>query len=182
MLSGFRFMVYFLLMSNYKYKRIFILGDAGRGKTTFAAKLSEHTGIPHYSTDDFFWKVKFTVPNDREKSVEEINPIYDRDTWIMEGTTRRLIVKGLEKADIIYWLKFENILYQYYFLIKRSLTRKNENFIDLWNLLKHVTYKKYKKGYGNHLPSLEELLKPYKEKIVVLSSMREIDTVWESIK
>lgn len=169
-------------MSNYLHKKIFILGDAGRGKTTFAAKLSEHTGIPHYSTDDFFWKVKFSVPNDREKSVEEINPIYDKDEWIMEGATRRLIVKGLEKADVIYWLKFENILYQYYFLIKRSLTRKNENFIDLWNLLKHVTYKKYKKGYGAHMPSLNELLGPYKDKTVVLSSMKEVDKVWESIK
>lgn len=118
-------------MSNYPHKKIFILGDAGRGKTAFAGKLSKHTDIPYYSTDDFFWKVKFTVPNDREKSVEEINPIYDKEEWIMEGTTRRLIIKGLEKADIIYWFKFKNILYQYYFLIRRCFTRKEERLIDL---------------------------------------------------
>lgn len=168
-------------MTEYKHKKIFILGDAGRGKTTFAQKLSEKIKIPHYSTDDFFWKIKFTVPNDREKSVEEINPIYDKKEWIMEGTTRRLIVKGLEKADIIYFLKFKNIFYQYYFLIKRNLTRKNERLIDLWNLLKHITYKKYKRGYGNHLPPLEELLEPYKNKVVVLSSMKEINKTLESI-
>jgi len=164
------------------HKKIFVVGDGGRGKTTFAAKLSEHTGIPYYSTDDFFWKVKFTVPNDREKSVEEINPIYDKDEWIMEGTTRRLIIKGLEKADVIYWFKFKNILFQYYYLIKRSLSRKNERWVDLWELLKHVTYKKYKKGYGNHTAPLGELLEPYKNKIVVVSSMKSINKLIDSSK
>ena len=169
-------------MSHYAYKKIFIVGDGGRGKTTFAGKLSDHTGIPYYSTDDFFWKVKFTIPNDKEKSVEEINPIYDKDEWIMEGTTRRLIVRGLEKADIIYWFKFKNILYQYYFLIKRSLTRKNERWVDLWNLLKHVTYKKYKKGYGNHTAPLRELLEPYANKIVMIYSMKQINKIIDGIE
>lgn len=163
------------------HRKIFIVGDGGRGKTTFALKLSKHTGIPFYSTDDFFWKVKFTVPNDKEKSVEEINPIYDQEKWIMEGSTRRLIIKGLEKADIIYWFKFKNIIYQYFYLIRRSLTRKNERLIDLWNLLKHVTYKKYKKGYGNHAPQLRELLEPYKDKIVVVDSVKQIDSTINSL-
>lgn len=164
-------------MHKHTHRKIFILGDAGRGKTTFAKKLSEHTKIPYYSTDDFFWKVKFTVLNDREKSVEEINQIYDKDEWIMEGTTRRLMVKGFEKVDIIYHFKFNNILYQYYSLIKRNLTGKDEKFSDLWKLLKHVTYKKYKKGYGNHLPNLEELLKPYKDKVVEINSFRKINQI-----
>ena len=169
-------------MSNYNYKKILILGDAGRGKTTFAEKLSKITNIPHYSTDDFFWKVKFTTPNDREKSVEEISDMYEQDKWIMEGTTRRLIIKGLEKADVIYVLRFKYIIYQYYFLTKRSLTKKNEGFAGWWNLLKHVTNKRYKKGYGSHTPPLDELLKPYFEKVVELNSMKAIDRYFESIR
>jgi len=162
-------------MSNYKYKKILVLGDAGRGKSTFAEKLSNKTSIPHYSTDDFFYRVKFTEVNDREKSVEEIAHVYEQDEWIMEGTTRRLILAGLEKADIIYLLNFKNIIYQYYFLIKRSLTRKYESLNGLLQLLKHVTYKKYKKGYGNHTPPLHELLKPHEQKLIKLSSMKEIN-------
>jgi len=165
-----------------KHKRIFILGDSGRGKTTFAEKLSKQTGIQHYSTDDFFWKVKFSTPNDREKSIKEISHIYDKNEWIMEGGTRHLILKGLEKADVIYYLQFKNILFQYYFLIKRNLKRKNENFTDLFNLLKHITKKKYKKSYGNHLPRLQELLEPYENKVVRLSSMKEIDRCVELMK
>src|ERR1035437_8235620 len=149
-------------MTDYKYKKIMSLGDAGRGKTTFAVNLSKKTNILNYSTDDCFWKVKFTEPNDREKSVEEISEVYKKDEWIVDGTTRRLIVEGLEKADIIYFLIHKNIIHQYYFLTKRSLTRKNENFVGLWNLLKHVTYKRYKKGYGGHALPLHELLEPYK--------------------
>ncbi len=162
-------------MSEFKHKKIMILGDSGRGKSTFAEKLSKKIDIPHYSTDNFFWKTRFTIPNDREKSIEEISHIYDRDKWIMEGGTRHLILKGLEKAEIIYYLTFKNILYQYYFLIRRNLSRNHENFTDLFNLLKHITYKKYKKNYGNHLPRLEELLEPYKNKVVRLTSIKEIN-------
>lgn len=169
-------------MSKYEYKKILILGDAGRGKTTFAEKLSKKTGIQHYSTDDFFWKVKFSEANDKEKSVQEISKVYSQNQWIVDGTTRRLIVEGLEKADVIYFLKFNNILYQYYFLILRSLKRKNEKFIDLWRLLKHVTYKKYKKGYANHNESLNDLLEPYKEKVIQLNSMKDINDCFEKIK
>jgi len=39
-----------------KYKKIIIIGDAGRGKSTLATKLAEKLGILHYSTDDSFMK------------------------------------------------------------------------------------------------------------------------------
>jgi adenylate kinase family enzyme len=168
-------------MLAYNYRKILILGDAGRGKTTFAEKLSKKISIPHYSTDDFFWKVKFTEPNDKGKSVEEISHIYRQDEWIMEGTTRRLIREGLEKADIIYLLKFGNIFSQYYYLIRRKFKRKHESFGALLGLLKHVTYKKYKKGYGNHTPPLSELIEPYKSKVVGLNSIKEINKCLEVI-
>jgi len=165
----------------YKHKKILILGDAGRGKSTFAEKLSKKISIPHYSTDDFYWKVKFTEANDKTKSVEEIFNVYKQDKWIMEGTTRRLIREGLEKADIIYLLQFSHIIQQYYFLIKRKFRRKHESFMDLWGLLKHVTYKKYKKGYGNDTPSLSELTESYKEKIIKFNSIKEINRYLKSI-
>jgi adenylate kinase family enzyme len=168
-------------VSTYKHKKILILGDAGRGKSTFAEKLSKKISIPHYSTDDFYWKVKFTEANDKEKSIEEISHVYKQNAWIMEGTTRRLIREGLEKADVIYLLEFNNIIHQYYFLIKRKFKRKHESFMDLWGLLKHVTYKRYKKGYGSGNPPLRELLESYTKKVIRLSSMKEINQYLESV-
>jgi len=72
-------------------------------------------------------------------------------------------------------LEFKRIIPQYYFLIRRFFKRENERLIDLWRLLRHVTYKKYKKGYGNHMPPLKEMLKPYDNKIVRLVSMKDIN-------
>ena len=161
-------------------KHIQILGDSGRGKSTFAKKLSEKTGIPFYSTDDFYWKTKFTEPNNKQQSIEDIGKIYDQNEWIVEGGTRHLTQKGMEVVDTIYLLEFSNILVQYYFIIRRSLGRKNEKLIDLYKLLKHITYKKYKKGYGNHLPTIREMLKPHKDKVIHLRSLREINNCLDS--
>lgn len=41
-------------MSEQHPKRVLIVGDSGRGKTTFAKHLSESLNIQAYSTDDFF--------------------------------------------------------------------------------------------------------------------------------
>lgn len=169
-------------METYKYKKILILGDAGRGKTTFAEKLSKKVSIPLHSTDDFYYKIKYTELNDKEKSVEEIGRIYSQSEWIVEGSTRRLAQGGLEKSDIIYLLGFKHIIGQYYFLIRRHFRRDNESLLGLWQLLRHITLKRYKKGYDNYAPSLHELLEPYKEKIIKLNSLKEIHKHLESIK
>lgn len=156
-------------------KRILIIGDGGRGKTTFAENLSRKTGIPFYSVDDFFWKTKFSEPADKQQSVQAIEEVYKKDEWIVEGGSRPLIKRGIEKADIIYFLKFNNIIAQYYALIRRSLTRDNERWIDLWKMFKHVTYKKYKRGYAGGMPSVEEMIELFKEKVVILETREAID-------
>ena len=156
-------------------RRILIVGDAGRGKSTFAERLSAKTGIPCCSTDDFYWKVKFSEPNDKQKSIEDIRKVYAGSEWIVDGSTRHLTQDGFEKADIIYFLQFDSLLQQYWFLITRHFKRDNETLAGLLELLVHVTYKKYKKGYGNHLPSLKDMLENYKEKVVRLATLKEIN-------
>ena len=136
--------------------------------------MGKKKGLPVYSTDDFFWKVKFTELRDRAESEKMISEIFKKEEWLVEGSTRRLLREGLEHSDQIYLLEFDNILVQYAVLIKRCVTRKHERFVDLWKLLKHITYKKYVKGYGNGLPPLREMLRPYWTKVRVLKSFKEI--------
>ena len=60
-------------------------------------------------------------------------------------------------------------------LFKRSLTRKEERFKDLFKLLKHTLFKKYGLGSEKRKTKLAELLAPYENKVIRLDSFKEID-------
>lgn len=162
------------------HKRILIIGASGRGKTTFAKKLSEKISIPYYETDDFFWKIKYSEPNDKEQSIKEIGKIYDLDTWIVEGSTRHLMKGGLEKADVIFYFKFSNFLIQYYYIIKRAYIR-GDSFKHLFDLLLHLTKKKYSIKYNGDKQTTEEMVKPFINKVVYFHKFKEINNYLESI-
>ncbi len=156
-------------------KRIIIIGESGRGKSVLAHKLSKKLSLPLYSTDDFFWKIKFSEPNDREESKIKIKEVYATEKWIMEDSSTHLFRPGLDSAEIIINLIFGNIFQQWWSLIQRNRTREHESLRDLSKLMVYVTRKRF--GIGNNKEKLKaELLKPYSTKIIVLKSFEEIDS------
>lgn len=163
-----------------KCKRILIIGESGRGKSVLAHKLSEKLSLPFYSTDDFFWKIKFSEPNDREESIEKVKAVYHTENWIMEGSSNHLFRPGLDHAEIIINLVFGNIFQQWWSIIKRSRSRSDENLKDLFKFIIYVTRKRLR--IGNNKEVLKaEMLSPYKDKIIVLKSFKEIDLFFNSI-
>lgn len=161
-------------------KKILIIGASGRGKTTFAKMLSEKLSIPYYETDDFFWKIKYSQPNDKEKSIRDIDKIYDLDSWIVEGSTRHLMRGGLNKADIIFYFKFRNFLIQYFYIIKRAYKRR-DNIWHTLELLRHLTKKKYSIKYNGDKETTDELVRPYIHKVVYFHNFKEINSYLNSI-
>ncbi len=161
--------------------RVLIIGDAGRGKTTFAHKLSERLKLPMYSTDDFFWKVKFSEPTNREESINNIIKVYSNNDWIMEGSSTHLFKPGLERADVIIILNFKNIFLQWWALLKRNKQRENESVLDIVKFLIYITRKKYNIGYKKAITN-KKLLEPFIPKIIVLKSFKEIDTFLKEVE
>ena len=156
-------------------KKVQIVGDSGRGKTTLATALSKKLNIPIYSTDDFFWKVKFTEPNNQEESVKEIKKIYEKSKWLVEGSTTRLISPGLGDSDLIINLEFRNLFQQYISIISRSSGRENENSLGLIKFLIYITRKRYGIGYKKGILKQKKFLEMYKDKIVTIDSFSKID-------
>ncbi len=162
-------------------KRIIITGDAGRGKTTFANRLAAKLNIPCYHTDDFYWEVKFSRPADKLESLKRIVEVYKKDSWIVEGTSRHLILPGLAKADLVIYLKHRKLLNQYYVLFKRHRLTKNESFRELLGLYKHLFIRKYRLSYERRMPPYERILNPYRNKCIFLDSFKAMDDFLEKI-
>ena len=155
--------------------KIIIIGEAGRGKTTLAKKLSKKFDIPMLSTDDFYWEIKYTVPRNRNLAYKMLHDAYQDDKWIIEGTTQWLIEPVLEHADIILYLHFKSVIHQWFFLFKRHLSDPDESIGSSLFMIRHVFYKRYKLGYKKNSITHRDLLKPYMDKVIELTSYKDID-------
>ncbi len=162
-------------------KRILIIGDAGRGKSTFAKRLSEKTGIPHHSTDDFYWKTFPISAHEREESVRMMEACLKNDEWIIEGTTQWLVKLALDQADLIVYMYFKSIWVQWFYILRRYFKRKNEPLISVLRLLKHVFYKRYNLGYKKGTVTHKEILAPYKNKVVEVTSFKQAKKLLDSM-
>lgn len=163
------------------FKRIIIIGDSGRGKSTLAHKLSAKLNIPYHSTDDYYWEVKFSKVRDRQECMESISKLYRGDAWIVEGSGRRLLEPGFLDADLIIFLKHKSLLFQWWVLMKRHGTRGEDTLMGTLYLLRHVFYKKFRLGYEKNKVTYSEALAPHETKMVVLSSFKEINDFVDSI-
>jgi len=162
-------------------KKIIITGDAARGKSTLAGKLAQKLGIPHFSTDDFYYEVKFTKMRSKEDSVQAIAEVYKGDKWIVEGATEHMIEPGLQSADLVICLKHNNLFAQWTYLVKRHFRSDNETTGDLFEFMRHVFYKRYSIGYRKGQPTIHEFIAPYGEKVVTLSSFKEMEEFFNSL-
>lgn len=165
-----------------KAKKILIVGDGGRGKSSMAMSLSKILSIPHYSTDDFLWRHKYTQKETAEASLAKSIEVIRMDSWIIEGATRTLWEKGLDSADLIIYLGFKTIWHQWYALIKRSIKRKEERWADSLYLLRHVFYKRFQLGYQKHEPNILEYISVHNNKTIELYSYKDINTLLDTIK
>jgi adenylate kinase family enzyme len=166
-------------------KKILIIGDPGRGKTTLAETISKELSIPFYSTDDFLYEKKFSAYKEKSKSISEISEIYKKDKWIVEGTTHFLLKNGLEPADIIIYLKHDNIFSQWYSIIKRYFKREDKDILRTLWLLWHVLYKKLQTKSSrikNGQMTTYERIEPYKNKVIILKTFKDIDELIKSVK
>jgi len=157
------------------YNKIIIIGDAGRGKTTLAAKLSKKLGISYYSTDDFYYEIKYTKSRNREEALNNIKKVFDSEKWIVEGTTQWLLEDGLKSSDIIIYLKYNNIFSQWVTLFKRHFERKDKSFRHTLYLMRHVFYKRYGFSYKKGKPTHMEIISPYLNKVLILDSFKKIN-------
>lgn len=83
-------------------KKVLIIGCPGAGKSTFARKLAEKTGLPLYYLDMIWHRPdRTTLPP--EEFDERLKEILMRDSWIIDGNYSRTLPIRLKEADIVFF-------------------------------------------------------------------------------
>jgi len=161
--------------------KIHIIGCSGSGKTYLAKALSKKYNIPHFDLDDIQWDNESNGYG-KKMPVEKRNcllqQILANNSWIIEGVYYAWVLESFEKADIIYVLDIPKYIYKYRIIIrflKRKLgieKGKKETLKSLYNLLKWTD-----SFQNRNLKEIKEIFQKYENKVIWLSSVREIDRI-----
>ncbi len=94
-------MIYFPNERVISMKKVIILGCPGSGKSTFARKLRDTTGLPLYYLD-MLWHKPDQTNVTREEFDQRLNEILIRDEWIVDGNYNRTIEERLKYCDTVF--------------------------------------------------------------------------------
>lgn len=96
-------------------RRIQIKGSSGSGKTTFATRLSEITGIPYHEGDAIYWRANWAAPTNSEFA-DRLDKELAGDEWIFDGnygSQSEFFAKRVETIIILdysFWLIMRRLL------------------------------------------------------------------------
>lgn len=84
-------------------QRVLVMGSSGSGKSTFARRLSDMTGIPFVSLDALFWKPGW-VKSDTAEFRERLTQVAIQPRWIMDGNfPSHLVELRRDACDTVIW-------------------------------------------------------------------------------
>lgn len=86
-------------------KKILVIGCPGSGKSTFARKLRDVTGLPLYYLDMIYHNPDKTTVS-QEAFDMRLKEILKTDSWIIDGNYNRTLKKRIKKCDTVYLLDF----------------------------------------------------------------------------
>lgn len=84
-------------------KKIIVIGSPGSGKSTFARKLRDKTGISLYYLD-MIWHRPDKTTVSRETFDERLGEILLRDSYIIDGNYSRTLERRFEACDTVFFM------------------------------------------------------------------------------
>jgi adenylate kinase family enzyme len=84
-------------------QRVLVIGSGGAGKSTFAKRLGEATGLPVVHLDARYWRPGWN-PTPKEEWTRTVDEIAARDAWIMDGNYGGTLDRRLAACDTVLFL------------------------------------------------------------------------------
>ncbi len=168
-------------------KKILIIGSGGAGKSTFARKLHELTGIELIHLDKLYWKPNWIeTPKDEWK--ETIESIIEKDSWIMDGNYGGTMEMRFAACDTVIFLDLPRTICVWRAL-KRSLFYKKNTRPDMAAGcaekfdFEYLKFLKWIWDYPTHTkPKVEVLIRRFENKktIIRINSKNELKDFFNS--
>lgn len=85
--------------------RAIVIGSPGAGKSTFARKLRDKTGLPLYCLD-LLWHKPDQTTHTKVEFDFALQPILQKDNWIIDGNYQRTLEQRLQRCDTVFLLDY----------------------------------------------------------------------------
>lgn len=86
-------------------KRVLVIGSPGAGKSTFARRLRERTGLPLYYLDQI-WHCSDGSHLSEKEFDDRLDELLKRERWIIDGNYSRTLVRRLAACDTVFLLDY----------------------------------------------------------------------------
>ena len=83
-------------------RRILVIGSPGSGKSTFARKLRDKTGLPLYYLDMIYHNADRTTVSP-EMFIDRLSEILKTDNWIIDGNYQRTLPLRIEECTEVFF-------------------------------------------------------------------------------
>ncbi|MBQ3182448.1 MAG: AAA family ATPase [Clostridia bacterium] len=154
-------------------KKILVIGCPGAGKSTFARRLRDETGLPLYHLD-MIWHKPDKTNISREGFDEKLSEILDKDEWIIDGNYDRTLEVRFKRCDTVFLLDLPTeVCLQG---VRNRIGKKRDDMPWVEDELDEE-FKTWILDFPKKtLPHTYELIEKYRDKnVIVFKSHNEID-------
>ncbi len=172
--------------------RIIVIGPMGSGKSTLTRKIAQKFRIPRLELDRLWFEAggNDCVVNDcteeekqliKEKIRQGVSDFLAvNDQWVVDGTHSKIQPSVAEKANTVVLIQ-RSILTRLFSHVMRVIKDKDRHpETSRWQDLLHtkIIFDRWLRGEHN---TQKDAIEPYKDKLVILKSFREIDSYFNSL-
>ncbi len=156
-------------------KKAVILGCCGSGKSRFARRLRDATGLPLICLDNVWWKPDRTHIS-REEFDAALAAILSADAWIIDGDYCRSYEPRISACDTVFFLDYsEDVCLSG---IRERIGKARPDMPWVENEVDPALVKEVQRYRREKRPVVLELISRYREKEIHIFSARNEAETW----
>lgn len=154
-------------------KRVMIIGSPGTGKSTFARKLANKTGLPLIHLDFYYHDKSKNYYEDKDAWKAQVEELTAQDEWVIDGNYGKTMSSRMSRADTIFYFDMPRRVALRGVVKRRLAARhtKREDMPDDWKETANLALFKYVWGFRKkYKAGTQQLLDENKGKQIIIFS------------